>query len=193
MQLMLLRLTIRMPNFLLQTNGPMRIGVLLLAGLLATNLQAQEKCGTVAPSTGAFENWISAKITERQARAKSPQATIYQIPVVVHVFHKGETVGNGVNLAEDRIKAQIDSLTADYRRLNADAINTPSDFLSVAADVEIEFILAKQDPAGNPTNGIVRTRGGDVVSEILFIALSITVRMRDFWPKVKRFIQTSSV
>lgn len=159
MQLMLLLQTIRMPNFHSQTNGPMRIGALLLLGLLATNLGAQERCGTVAPSTGAFENWISNKITERQARAKSPQAPIYQIPVVVHVFHKGESVGTGVNLAEDRIKAQIDSLTADYRRLNADAINTPSDFLSVAADVEIEFILAKQDPAGNPTNGIIRLRG----------------------------------
>ncbi|MEQ6165870.1 choice-of-anchor J domain-containing protein [Ekhidna sp. MALMAid0563] len=138
----------------------MRFGLLIVLLTFATfNLNAQERCGTQAPTTGEFENWISTKIAERQARAEQPLAPLYQIPVVVHVFHKGEPVGTGVNLSEERIKAQVDSLTADFRRMNADASNTPSVFLPVAADIEIEFVLAKQDPAGNPTNGIVRIRG----------------------------------
>ncbi|WP_350205457.1 choice-of-anchor J domain-containing protein [Ekhidna sp.] len=138
----------------------MRFGLLIVLLTFATfNLNAQERCGTQAPTTGEFENWISTKIAERQARAEQPLAPLYQIPVVVHVFHKGEPVGTGVNLSEERIKAQIDSLTADFRRMNADAENTPMEFAAVAADVEIEFVLAKQDPAGNPTNGIVRIRG----------------------------------
>lgn len=137
----------------------MRFGLFLILTLSLLGIHAQERCGTVAPSSGAFENWLSTKLQQRQNKAKSPFAPIYQIPVVVHVFHKGEPVGNGVNLSEERIKGQIDSLTADFRRMNADAVNTPSEFLPVAADVEIEFVLAKQDPLGNPTNGIVRLQG----------------------------------
>ncbi|MEO9484394.1 MAG: choice-of-anchor J domain-containing protein [Ekhidna sp.] len=159
MQSTLLHQTIQTLNFRLQTDEAMRVGLLIFITFLSSNLTAQNRCGTVAPSTGAFENWISTKITERSARANNTQATLYQIPVVVHVFHQGEPVGTGVNLSDDRIKAQIDSLSADFRRRNADASNTPSEFLPVAADVEIEFVLAKQDPSGNPTNGIVRLRG----------------------------------
>ncbi|MEQ9467356.1 MAG: M43 family zinc metalloprotease [Ekhidna sp.] len=137
----------------------MRIGWALLFLLICQNIQAQEKCGTKAPDTGAFENWLSTKIAQRRQQTHQPLATLYQIPVVVHIFHKGEPVGTGVNLSEERIKAQIDTLTADFRRQNADAVNTPAAFLPVAADVEVEFVLAKQDPAGNPTNGIVRLQG----------------------------------
>ncbi|WP_370087892.1 choice-of-anchor J domain-containing protein [Ekhidna sp.] len=136
----------------------MRSGVFIFIFLICLSVSAQERCGTVAPSTGEFENWLSTKIAERTSQAR-PLATLYQIPVVVHVFHKGEPIGTGVNLSDERIKAQIDSLTADFRRMNADAINTPSEYSSIAADVEIEFVLAKQDPAGNPTNGINRLRG----------------------------------
>ncbi|WP_052515833.1 M43 family zinc metalloprotease [Phaeodactylibacter xiamenensis] len=48
-------------------------------------------------------------------------------------------------------------MNEDFRRLNADAVNTPSVFSGVAADVEIEFCLASEDPNGLPTNGITRT------------------------------------
>ncbi|WP_462250602.1 choice-of-anchor J domain-containing protein [Ekhidna sp.] len=156
----------------------MRIGLAILIVLLTFNTYSQERCGTVAPSTGAFESWMSNKIAERKSR--SSQAVLYQIPVVVHVFHKGETVGSGVNLSEERIRAQIDSLTADFRRQNADAVNTPSAFEDVAADVEIEFILAKQDPSGNPTNGIVRLQG----SKDVYRANSDRplLRSESYWP-----------
>lgn len=180
MPLMLLRRMIPMLNFHLLTNGPMRSGVFFFLFFTLLTLHAQERCGTVAPSTGAFENWISSKIAERNAQAKSPSAQLYQIPVVVHVFHKGEPVGTGVNLLEERIKEQIDSLTADFRRMNADAINTPSEFLPVAADVEIEFVLAKQDPSGNPTNGIVRLQGSrDVYRASSHRPL---LRSESYWP-----------
>ena len=44
----------------------------------------------------------------------------------------------------------------DYRRQNADAVNTPAPFKSVAADTRIVFCLAKVDPNGNHTSGIIR-------------------------------------
>ncbi|MEQ8904380.1 choice-of-anchor J domain-containing protein [Ekhidna sp.] len=158
----------------------MRSGLLFFLCLISLGSSAQERCGTIAPTTGEFENWISTKIAERKNLAHRLQAPLYQIPVVVHVFHKGEPVGTGVNLSEERIKAQIDSLTADFRRMNADAVNTPDEFLPVAADVEIEFVLAKQDPAGNPTNGIVRLRGSrDVYRANSHRPL---LRSESYWP-----------
>ncbi|SKB29648.1 hypothetical protein SAMN05660226_00557 [Parapedobacter luteus] len=79
---------------------------------------------------------------------------IIRIPVVVHVLHNGEPVGTGLNISMAQIESQIDALNEDFRRLNADASNTPSVFQPVASDVGIEFHLACIDPEGNPTNGV---------------------------------------
>ena len=75
------------------------------------------------------------------------------IPVVVHVVYNN----NNENISDLQIQSQIDILNEDFRRLNADAVNTPAAFLSVAADTEIEFCLATEDPNGNTTSGITRT------------------------------------
>ena len=40
--------------------------------------------------------------------------------------------------------------------MNADTVNTPSRFKSLAADVQIEFALASADPLGRATTGIIR-------------------------------------
>ena len=78
---------------------------------------------------------------------------IITIPVVVHVVY----YNNSENISTAQIQSQIDILNEDFRRLNADTINTPAAFQSVAADTEIEFCLATRDPNGNTTNGITRT------------------------------------
>lgn len=74
------------------------------------------------------------------------------IPVVVHVVYKTASE----NISDAQILSQIDVLNKDFRRLNADTANTPSVFADVAADFEVQFCLAQQDPNGNPTTGIVR-------------------------------------
>jgi hypothetical protein len=78
------------------------------------------------------------------------------IPVVVHVLHHGEPEGTGYNISMTQIQSQISVLNEDFRRLNADATNTPSAFLPFASDFSIEFRLACIDPNGNATNGVVR-------------------------------------
>ena len=78
------------------------------------------------------------------------------IPIVVHVLHRGEAEGTGYNISMTTIQSQIDVLNEDFRRLNADAINTPSVFQSLASDFGIEFKLACIDPNDNSTNGVVR-------------------------------------
>lgn len=74
------------------------------------------------------------------------------IPVVIHVLYNNQTQ----NISDQQILSQITALNNDYRRLNADRVNTPDVFKNVAADTRIEFCLAKVDPKGKATTGIVR-------------------------------------
>jgi hypothetical protein len=83
---------------------------------------------------------------------------IITIPVVVHVLHCGENIGEGRNISDAQIQSQIDVLNEDFRRLNANSSNTPAAFLPVAADYGFEFRLACTDPNGVGTNGIVRKK-----------------------------------
>jgi predicted Zn-dependent protease len=73
------------------------------------------------------------------------------VPVVVHVLYNN----NDQNIPDQQVLSQIVSLNNDYRRLNADTINTPAPFKSVAADTRIQFCLAKVDPQGRLTTGII--------------------------------------
>jgi hypothetical protein len=55
-----------------------------------------------------------------------------------------------------RLRIKIRILSLDFRNQNTDKVNRRSIFDSVAADMNIEFRLARLDPNGNCTNGIVR-------------------------------------
>ncbi len=78
------------------------------------------------------------------------------IPVVVHILHRNEAVGTGLNISLAQIQSQIDVLNEDFRRLNVNRINTPAAFTGVASDYNFEFRLACQDPNGNSSNGVTR-------------------------------------
>ncbi len=78
---------------------------------------------------------------------------VYRIPVVVHVIHNGEALGSGRNIPDANIQHQIEVLNEDFRRM----LGTPGwNNHPRGADVMVEFVLAKRDPSGNPTTGIVR-------------------------------------
>lgn len=109
------------------------------------------------PTPQQFERWMQSEQLRSRGQAARQVVTI---PVVVHIIHNGEEIGTGNNLSDAQVMSQIEVLNQDFRRMNADAANTPSDFLPVAADSEIEFCLATVDPFGNPTNGINRINGG---------------------------------
>lgn len=75
------------------------------------------------------------------------------IPVVFHVLYKTAPQ----NVSESAIAAQLQVLRDDFRRTNADTVNTRPEFKGVAADMLIDFCFASVDPLGNPTSGITRT------------------------------------
>lgn len=130
-------------------------------------LRAQDRCGTVAygktiKSQGfdqdiQFENWIDEKLKSRSANRT--KAGPYKIPVVVHVIHNGEPVGTGTNISDAQILSQIKVLNDDFRRQNADASSTDPAFVPVASGMDIQFVLAKRNPEGLATTGIVRVKG----------------------------------
>lgn len=76
----------------------------------------------------------------------------YTIPVVFHILHQG----GSENITEEQIKDQIRILNRDYQKLNADTSQVVPAFKNNIADVGFAFELAKKDPDGNCTNGIIR-------------------------------------
>ena len=142
-----------------------------LALIFFSQASAQDRCGTIPYSKKLyqdyqlrktrFERWIDLK---RQLRHDAPsgrrQAASYRIPVVVHIIHNGEAIGTGANLSEAQVLSQLRVLNEDFNRENADRVNTPPVFEPVAGSLDVEFVLAKTDPDGVATNGIVRVNGG---------------------------------
>ncbi|MFN0036020.1 MAG: T9SS type A sorting domain-containing protein, partial [Saprospiraceae bacterium] len=86
-----------------------------------------------------------------QAGAAGDRAVV-TIPVVIHLVYFNSTQ----NLTDAQLLSQIDVLNADFRRTNTDASNTPGAFQDEAADCEVNFCMATQDPSGNATSGIQR-------------------------------------
>jgi len=125
----------------------------LLIVSLSTNAQVGYNRCEVMRSEDAryFEHWLTSKKNILAAQREGNE--VYKIPVVVHLLHTGEPIGEGYNFSKERVIAQIRTLTEDYgRKENTPGFNTNPN----SGDARIEFILAEIDPDGNPTDGIVR-------------------------------------
>lgn len=108
---------------------------------------------SISARIAAVEKFIKVQSQSHQSNRENA-GTLIKIPVVVHVVYKTDAQ----NISDAQIKTQIDALNRDFRRLNADTVNTPARFKALSADVQIEFALATADPAGRATTGIVRKK-----------------------------------
>ncbi|MBK9190233.1 MAG: T9SS type A sorting domain-containing protein [Crocinitomicaceae bacterium] len=140
----------------------------IAAGLLAICINpaiSQENwCGFDAQNTRLNQENPGRELTIHEQFLRASHGNSYMvdrtdpiiIPVVVHVIHDG----GESNISVEQILSGIDMLNEDFNRLNADTINTRNSaeapFLPFAADVGIQFMMAKIDPDGNCTNGIER-------------------------------------
>jgi hypothetical protein len=101
-----------------------------------------------------FEAWITPLVNKYKLMRTNEQiGGIITIPVVVHVIYNGQAIGVAPNITDEQVESQITVLNQDYRKMagtNGDNTNP------VGADTQIQFALAKQDPNGNPTDGIDR-------------------------------------
>ena len=100
---------------------------------------------------------LTAKVEQRiQTAAKSylyrseskSHDTLRTIPVVVHVVHEG----GAENISDSQIHSQILVLNQDFQKLQGSPGN------GAGANALLQFKLAKIDPKGRCTNGIVRLK-----------------------------------
>lgn len=107
------------------------------------------------PGSKVFENWL-----ETLKSVQFNDSTVYQVPVVVHIIHNGEAVGQGTNLPDSRVIRQIEILNEDFRKIPG----TPGfNNHPAGADSKIQFVLSQRDPNGNSSTGIVRVQGTQTV------------------------------
>lgn len=110
-----------------------------------------ERCGTEEQPGGAspFASLVPGPADCSDSFTAPPRTfephTAFTIPVVVHVIMDAACSQGAVSDA--LILSQIDVLNEDFRSLPG----SPGD---PGSDSHIEFVLATEDPAGNPTTGI---------------------------------------
>ena len=140
------------------------------------NKEVYDRCGFIQSNNldnperraqlDAWEKVLQEKIAERKRKREAgtlrTEETVYIIPVIVHVVHNGEPVGEGANISAEQVYSQIEVLNEDFRALNADLDETRDVYRPLAGDTKVTFAPALVDPEGNPLEeaGIQRYNGG---------------------------------
>jgi|GEM_PF-2026492 len=117
-------------------------------------------------------------------------AQVYTVPVIFHVLwkeHEGITYGD---IQASQIDRAIEILNADFNQTN-DQSFIPQNFLNIAGDSQIKFVLAEKDPNGVCLSeaGISRVESDNVFdgSDVIPCGNSYGSEMqREFhWPRDK--------
>lgn len=156
--------TFGFPIYSKQNMKAKNLPVFLLFASLPFAASAQRNCGTMDQHQHLMNTHpemqenreLLEQHTQRYVREHGEEKAtgiVYNIPVVVHVVYRVAAE----NITDAQVQSQIDVLNEDYRLLNLDAANAPSLFAALRTDAEINFCLAKRDPAGAATTGITRT------------------------------------
>lgn len=102
---------------------------LLFIFLFSTEMSAQvawEKCAQKVAdsllriqypemlSIQGFEDWMEKNLEIGEMVGSRSMITI---PVVVHVVHNGQSIGNGPNISQEQVMSQIEVLNEDFQRL----------------------------------------------------------------------------
>lgn len=140
-----------------------------LALLLAAHAEAQKSCAhneylhqemEKDPQLAATLRRYEYHAVTEAGRVDGTQAevlpTVITIPVVVHVLYNNA----GQNISDQKILEQINSLNRDFSGENTDISKVPAHFAPFVGKAGIRFELAKIDPSGKATKGIVRKQTG---------------------------------
>lgn len=160
------------------------------AVLFAMPSKAQMTCGTddvhnklreEHPDIKEWEVKLGAAIQEALEKEKSSglifgktTATIYDVPVVVHIVHDY----GAEYISDDAIFEAVAYWDVVFNKQNSDTVDVLPNFKKYIGNPEIRLRLATKDPSGNPTKGITRrqsymtTRGSDLAKV-------------DYWPNNK--------
>ena len=160
------------------------IGLLVFVFIMSITLSAQN---SQIKRCGVKKNIIEYKFKDDDGIMKNYD--IIKIPVHFIIVHKSsEAIGEGRNLSDEQIISQIDVLNEDFRKLNPSNIETPAEFISVAADCEIEFCMAKIGPNGFRLNDVYPNpfNSSTMISYTLPKDQSVIIRLLDIRGRVLR-------
>ena len=127
---------------------------------MAAPVPVRRRCGTMQvhhrllesdPDFRARQAELELRIHLRLAAQAPVRRAVTTVPTVVHVLY---------NTADEKITAtqvrsQVTALNKDYRATNPDRANVPAVWQGLVTDVRVQFTLARKDPAGRNTNGIL--------------------------------------
>lgn len=160
----------------------MRTRLLLIAGALFSTsflfaqTQPMPHCGTseamhelfeADPAAKArYEQHLNAFNKEVENAPRSKEAaqhqesdaktlSIYPLDTIAVVFHVLHTYG-AENVSDQVLINALAQVNRDYRKLDPDTTQIEPTFIPVADAANVVFALAKKDPLGNCTSGIVR-------------------------------------
>ena len=136
--------------------------------LLSTNIFSQDQCGTdelIIRNPFLMERYNSRVACAPEVDLDTAQ--VLTIPVVFHILHLGEAVGEGTNISDEQVLSCIENLNHRFRG-DVEALSTLTDEydeyeLSLVKDGKIEFCMASRGPDNTPTDGINRYDCSDLI------------------------------
>ena len=96
---------------------------------------------------------IQSKDIVKSEAASDEDSEKYIIPTIFHVF--GSDFGRGTTVTDEIVKDALNKTNKDFQGLNPDWAAVDAPFDTIKETMNITFELAKIDPDGNPTTGIV--------------------------------------
>ena len=128
----------------------------------AQNWRELQKANTKALNDkSSIANQLLTQLAKQQKDIKATGNGVagrYYIPVVVHVYGNRYNCTNngGMCLTDAEILEGINKTNEDFLGLNTQDGPIAPEFQAIRENLNIEFVLAKKDPSGNATSGIVR-------------------------------------
>lgn len=111
----------------------------------------QDPCGTdEIPFNRTIPSFFGTSRSSCSPSLDLDTAEIITLPIVVHIVHLGEPVGQGTNISDAQILSSLEALNDDFRKIPGSAGD------GYGVDTKIQFCLARRTPNNEPTNGISR-------------------------------------
>lgn len=157
----------------------------LFSGICFLQAQTPHVCGTDQVNREFFEKNPEKKISADLMNAEFETYNIQNeggpkapkiIPLVFHVVH---TYGSE-NISDAQILDAVRIMNEDFQKLNADTSSIVQAFKSIIGNTQFKFRMARLDPNGNCTNGIVR-----VFSPSHLLGNENTKAIAPAWPRDK--------
>lgn len=131
--------------------------ICLAAQLVSYGQTSRYPCGNgslnwvTSQNTRATNSAAVSALSAHQLTMALEDTTTYIVPVVFIIYHVGEPVGSGSNIADAAVQYMLDIINERYAGIGVDQYR--------GLDSKIRFKLAKRTQACNPTTGIIRVDG----------------------------------